>query len=123
MRRKAKGVLPRPRISPVMEGVAFVATTVVAVIVLAFEAIPPTTALRFMIVLHRLEWRAVAMMAPLALGAIATLVCLIMTAATAGRVLTPKVWVWLMSGAFVAPVGALIGYRAVIFWLSRHPHA
>jgi hypothetical protein len=122
MRRKARGVLPSPRLSPVIEGVAFVATTIFAVFVLAFEAIAPFTTVRVMIALHRLEWRAVALMAPLALGAIATLACLIVTAAKAGRTLTPTVWVWLMSGAFAAPIVALGGYRLASHLLARHPH-
>jgi hypothetical protein len=106
-----------------VETIAFVATVLFAMAALALQAIPPLLTLRIMLALHRLEWRAVGLMAPLALGALATLICLIMAAATAGRRLTPQVWVWLMCGAFVAPIAALGAYRVANHLLTGGPPA
>ena len=123
MRRKTEGGTTPARavLGPIVEFAAFVATVVFAIVALTLLAIPPILTVRVMLALHRLEWRAVGAMAPLALGALATSTCLIAAATTAKQRLTPKVWVWLMCGAFVAPIVALGAYRVVNHALTGGP--
>ena len=79
-----------------------------------WEAIQPVTAIRFMLILHKLDLRVAALLAPFALAFVLTSLGLSLGVASTFRARFQATWVGFLIADIVAPIIALGGHSIVV---------